>query len=225
MVKTGFIREIYKALNMSHVSVRYPNGNSVSVAQHNVECPFCKTRIIPNYLCIDYDTLYASCPNDSCRKHFILSLGLNDLFTVIEPNTSPQTKVFSEIIISISPQFASIYNQAYHAEQMRLDQICGVGYRKALEFLIKDYLISKVEDDAKKENIKNKFLNNCIQDDVQNENIKNVAKRAAWLGNDETHYTRKWEDKDVSHLKHLIDLTVRWIENEVETERVLQEMS
>lgn len=107
---------------------------------------------------------------------------------------------------------------------MNLDQICGVGYRKALEFLIKDYLISKETDDQVKDNIKNKFLNNCIQENVQNDNIKNVAKRAVWLGNDETHYIRQWADKDVNNLKQLIDLTVRWIENEIETERVLQEM-
>ena len=69
-----------------------------------------------------------------------------------------------------------------------------------------------------------KFLNNCIQDNVQNENIKNVAKRAVWLGNDETHYIRKWADKDVNHLKQLIELTIKWIESEVETERVLQEI-
>jgi hypothetical protein len=119
----------------------------------------------------------------------------------------------------------SIYNQAYFAEQINLDQICGVGYRKSLEFLIKDYLISKETEKQVKENIRKKFLNNCIQDHVQNDNIKNVAKRAVWLGNDETHYVRVWANKDVKNLKQLIDLTVRWIENEVETERVLQEMT
>lgn len=59
---------------------------------------------------------------------------------------------------------------------------------------------------------------------MRQDNIKNVAKRAAWLGNDETHYVRKWASKDVTNLKQLIELVVRWIENEVETERVLQEM-
>ena len=210
---------------MSQVNVIHPNGKLASVAQYDVECPFCKTRIIPNYLCVDHDTLYASCPNEFCGKHFVLSKGSNYGFTVIEPNTSPQNKIFNEIITAISPQFASIYNQAYHAEQMRLDQICGVGYRKALEFLIKDYLISKETDAQVIENIKKKFLNNCIQENVQNDNIKNVAKRAVWLGNDETHYVRQWEDKDVQYLKKLIDLTVRWIENEIETERVLQDIN
>ena len=107
---------------------------------------------------------------------------------------------------------------------MNLDQICGVGYRKALEFLIKDYLISKASDEHIINSIKSTLLSNCIKKYVQNENIKNVAERATWLGNDETHYVRIWADKDVTNLKHLIDLTVRWIENEVETERVLQDM-
>lgn len=180
---------------------------------------------MPNYIFLDNNKIFARCPNEVCNHHFVLGLDHQGHFVTVLPNAQPQNKVFSEIINSISPQFVSIYNQAYHAEQTNLDQICGVGYRKALEFLIKDYLISKEIDEQIKENIKKKFLNNCIQDYVQNDNIKNVAKRAVWLGNDETHYVRVWANKDVNNLKQLIDLTVRWIENEVETERVLQEMS
>lgn len=209
---------------MSEISVRLPNGLTTTIAQNSIECPFCHTQIVPNYLCLDHDTLYASCPNEYCKRHFVLSLKRGTSFTSVEPNAIPKSKTFSEIISNISSHFAMIYNQAYHAEQMGLDQICGVGYRKALEFLIKDYLISKEIDEQVKDNIKKKFLSNCIQDYVQNDNIKNVAKRAVWLGNDETHYIRTWADKDVNNLKKLIELTVRWIENEIETERVLQEM-
>lgn len=210
---------------MSDVIVRLANGSTTSVAQYSIECPFCHTSIIPNYLCYDRDTVFASCPNEACKKHFVLSLDKGTKFVVVQQNQSPKSTAFSEIITNISSQFASIYNQAYHSEQMGLDQICGVGYRKAIEFLIKDYLISKETDAQKIENIKNKFLGNCIQDDVQDKNIKEIAKRAVWLGNDETHYVRVWADKDVNHLKHLIDLTVRWIENEIETEQVLQDMT
>lgn len=208
---------------MSKTNVIYPGGAFVSIEQYNVTCPFCHTQIIPDYLCKDNNTLYARCPNQRCNKHFILTSNGGG-FTIVEPNSVPMNKEFSDIINSISPEFSKIYNQAFHAEQMQLDHICGVGYRKALEFLIKDYLISKETDENVVENIKKKFLSNCIQENVQNENIKNVAKRALWLGNDETHYVRKWEDKDVQYLKKLIDLTVRWIENEMETAQVLQEM-
>lgn len=96
-------------------------------------------------------------------------------------------------------------------------QICGTGYRKSLEFLIKDYLISTLPEDQH-EAIKNKFLNNCIRDNISNINIKTVASRAVWLGNDETHYTRKWEDKDINDLKSIIELTLHWIESEIRTQ-------
>lgn len=208
---------------MSQVSVK-TSGSNTNVTQYTIECPFCHSIIVPKYLYLESFRLFACCPNNTCNSHFVLGQNNKGEYVRIIPNSIPVKKGFSEIITSISPSFSEIYNQAYHAEQANLDQICGVGYRKALEFLIKDYLISKEEDDAKKENIKNKFLNNCIQDDVQNDNIKNVAKRAVWLGNDETHYIRKWADKDVSHLKQLIDLTIKWIESEMETEQVLQEM-
>jgi hypothetical protein len=210
---------------MSEVGVLIPNGFTTTVKQYAIECPFCHSNIVPKYLCLDNDKLFACCPNEGCKQHFVLSLENSNIFTKVNPNALPQTKEFSEIISSISTQFAEIYNEAYHAEQMKLDQICGVGYRKALEFLIKDYLISRESDERIKDNIRKKFLSNCIQENVQNENIKNVAKRAVWLGNDETHYTRIWADKDVNNLKQLIELTVRWIENEIETERVLQEMT
>lgn len=210
---------------MSRVNVRTLGANTESVTQYSIECPFCHTNVIPNYLFFHGNKLFSACPNECCNHHFVLAKDNENRFVKVEANAIPKSKVFSEIITSVSNQFTSIYNQAYHAEQMGLDQICGVGYRKAIEFLIKDYLLLKVSDDKQKENIKNKFLGNCIQDDVQDKNIKEVAKRAVWLGNDETHYVRVWADKDVSNLKHLIDLTIRWIENEIETERVLQEMT
>lgn len=209
---------------MSKVNVRTLGAKSDVVTQYSIECPFCHTSVIPDYLFSHDNKIFACCPNESCSHHFVLSKDNENRYVKVDINAKPRSKAFSAIVKTISPEFVSIYNQAYHAEQIKLNQICGVGYRKALEFLVKDYLISKEEDEQKKESIKSKFLNNCIQENVQSENIKNVAKRAVWLGNDETHYVRKWADKDVSNLKHLIDLTVRWIENEVETERVLQEM-
>lgn len=53
----------------------------------------------------------------------------------------PKDIVFSDIINEISPGFVKIYNQAHEAEIRLLDDIVGGGYRKALEFLIKDICI------------------------------------------------------------------------------------
>src|SRR5690606_5384417 len=119
-------------------------------------------------------------------------------------------------IEEISPSFVQIYNESYSAEQQGLIEICGVGFRKALEFLIKDYSI--LNNPSEEDKILKMRLANCIKDYVSDERIKKVAKRAVWLGNDETHYVRKWETKNLQDLKKLIELTVHWIEMEKLTE-------
>lgn len=54
--------------------------------------------------------------------------------------------------------------------------------------------------------------------------MKEIAKRAAWLGNDETHYVRKWETKDVKDLKNLIEISIHWIDMELLTEQYQNDM-
>lgn len=45
--------------------------------------------------------------------------------------------------------------------------------------------------------------------------IKNLAKASIWIGNDETHYVRKYEDKDIKDLKRFISATVAYITYEL----------
>jgi hypothetical protein len=54
--------------------------------------------------------------------------------------------------------------------------------------------------------------------------VRLCAERAAWLGNDETHYTRRWEAHDITHLKTLIRLTTIWIESELLTKQMKKQM-
>ena len=135
----------------------------------------------------------------------------------------PNERKFSEEINSISDNFEKIYNQAFQAEQYSLGLIAGPGYRKSLEFLIKDYAIKK-SDDGQKGKILNTSLGDVINNFIVDLRIKNIAKRATWLGNDEIHYLRKWEDKDLEVLKILIELTVRWIEMTERSDKFEKEM-
>lgn len=209
------------------LSILNVNGHYIEIKQVPIECPYCHVDQVP----VMYNAVYHSknnyfifcmCSNAHCKTAF------NIQFNSLSKNRSHinfpslRIKVFSDVIKETSKSFCEIYNQAFSSEQMGLDQISGVGYRKALEFLIKDYLISLHPE--KEDAIKSKMLGRCIKEDVTNINIKNVAERAAWLGNDETHYVRKWEDKDISHLKGLIDLCLHWIEAEIITKRILEEM-
>ena len=51
----------------------------------------------------------------------------------------PRLKQFHGEISELSENFVEIYGQSQVAENQGLNKICGVGYRKALEFLIKDF--------------------------------------------------------------------------------------
>jgi len=208
------------------------SSRQVSFDRMPDECPLCHNKISPNLSQAFLNTrenisslqIIFRCPNRDCYNIFIGYYFGNG--SVYKFNTSGPKKIisknFSEIINQISPDFILIYSQAYIAEQENLDVICGVGYRKALEFLIKDYLISQKVEDVDK--IKKEVLGYAIDNRVANKQLKEVAKRAVWLGNDETHYERKWQDKDLVDLKDLIELTIKWIETEKLTEKLLQDM-
>lgn len=129
---------------------------------------------------------------------------------------------FSEEINKISEKFEKIYNEAKEAEERGLEEICGAGYRKALEFLIKDYLIKQKADKGKV--IKETGLGKSIDDYIKDTRIKDCAKRAAWIGNELTHYYRRWEDKDLQDLRNLLELTVHWIEMESLSKKYKKEM-
>ena len=54
--------------------------------------------------------------------------------------------------------------------------------------------------------------------------VQNVAERCLWLGNDETHYLRKWADRDVDDLVGLIKLAMHWIEIDHLSKSCVKEM-
>jgi hypothetical protein len=209
------------------------NSDSGKKTIHGIpsDCPFCHKKITPNYLFghtyLTSLDLTVFCPNQECSRSFIAYYEYNRQnghydYTHLTSIGNLIGKEFSEVIKSISENFTLIYNQAFTAEQQNLTEICGVGYRKALEYLIKDYLILNKPDE--KEKVEKKLLGSCISEYVDDNRIKTVSKRAVWLGNDETHYVRKWEGKNLDDLKKLIDLTIHWIEMEQLTKDFENEM-
>jgi len=92
-----------------------------------------------------------------------------------------------------------------------------------LEFAVKDYCAHRNPQAA--DLIRRTQLGSCIDKYVSDKNVRNCAKRAAWIGNDEAHYDRRWPDKDITDLKRLIDLTLAWITNELLTEQYEDGMS
>ncbi len=192
------------------------------------QCPHCHRSIKPNlitgHLNESFNRLEVMffCPHVECANSFLAYYSLFNTeqayFMGVTSEGTLKHIEFSDSIKELSENFSIIYNQAKEAEDRKLDNICGVGYRKALEFLVKDYAIQNNPDDASE--IKSKLLGQCINKYVDDPRIKKVVKRAVWLGNDETHYERRWVNKDLSDLKKLIDLVVHWIEMEIITDEI-----
>lgn len=207
------------------------------VSQYPDKCPHChhsiKAEVVLSAInnAEDIIDIVFSCPRYECSRISIavytrdttnlIEVLLGYRLRYLEP-MNPIDPIFSEHMAKVSPQYVEIFTQASKAEVFGLGEIAGVGYRKALEFLVKDYCITK--NPGKEEEIKSKMLGAVIDNYVDNQNVKQCAKRAAWLGNDETHYVRKWVEKDINDLKGVIKLVVAWIEQEIQTEILLKDM-
>ncbi len=167
------------------------------------------------------------CPNPDCKRIFISTYdwsSKNGPQIVRQYPVLPTETEIPDNVKKISPIFVEIYQQSNDAKNQGLDHICGPGFRKALEFLLKDYAKSVEAKEENKKLIEKKFLGAVISDHVNDPRIKNVAKRGAWLGNDETHYVRRWQDKDVTDLILLIKLSIHWIEMERLTKHFKDDM-
>ncbi|HHX68637.1 MAG TPA: DUF4145 domain-containing protein [Gallicola sp.] len=195
-----------------HVGKRYAHLKDPN------QCPMCNLGIKPKYINQNYNheselmSIMFECP--ACDRTFLAHY-YDPSDSVYQPSTCkvfpkfPIEKNFDKDLKILSPEFEKIYNQAIIAEDHNLDQIAGMGYRKALEFLIKDFCISEKPDEREK--IENNFLGKVIEEYIEDRIIKNLATYSAWLGNDETHYKRKWKEKDIEDLKKFIDATVYFV--------------
>jgi len=198
-------------------------------------CPVCHHKVQPVFRLAYHDyqrvQIVFLCPNAKCKSLFI-SYYTEDPFmagrietTYAFRRSQPWKLVsadFSDEIKTISEMFVKIYNEAREAEHQGLLEICGAGYRKALEFLVKDYLIKEQNIDP--DLVRDTLLGKCIDIYVDDGKLKSCAKRAAWLGNDQTHYYKKWKDKDLENLKTLLALTVNWVRSECLTKKMMADM-
>lgn len=200
------------------------------------KCPHCGVAVNPTILLSKYITLKDSSIESDyryrifvvflcnhCLKSFSSEYSFNHYISRVKDyNLTPNATypVFhskpahSDAIKELSERFVNIYDQSHFAEESNLNEICGMGYRKALEFLIKDYAIKLHPEDEEK--IKKTQLAPCINTYIDNERIKSLAIASAWLGNDQTHYCRKHEDYSIDSLKSFINAAESFINSEME---------
>ncbi|MGM0124704.1 hypothetical protein IGI37_002098 [Enterococcus sp. AZ194] len=146
---------------------------------------------------------------DSEKDYYLKSI------ETIPFNTTNSAEI-SDSIKKMSPDFHNIYNEANQAEEQKLKSIAGMAYRKAVEFLITDYLLSYPVEGVSEEWLKDykTSLSNKINV-LPNETIKNLSKAISFIGNDETHYTRRHPEHDIESIKMFLKALLSHIDNEM----------
>lgn len=164
------------------------------------------------------------CYYNRCQKLFVAEYTKADRgYNFILSKTYPPEPImvsFSADIQRMSPDFVRIYSQAAKAETDGLDCICGLGYRRSLEFLIKDYLCKKFPQDS--EAILSDPLSKCIKNRLDDVRLKTLAEKSVWIGNDEAHYLRKHGDLNIDTMKRFIRAFVTFIDAEIAFQEAAQ---
>ena len=130
---------------------------------------------------------------------------------------------FSKEIIDLSPNFVENYNDAFVAEQAGCTNIVGIAYRRAFEFLVKDYAIKF--NPSEMESIKKMNLSDCVKKYISNIETKNLLLRATWIGNDYSHYESKHKDFNIEDLKQLIEISMKEIESDIKKKCYISKIS
>lgn len=213
-------------------------------------CPHCHFGNTPNVVKYgdlkpnleSHFPLLMQCSN--CKKYFALSYDIeftgnyNDTAIMhLSPYEYKPSINYDlpENLDVVSPSFKEIYTQSSYAEGANLNQIAGVGYRKSIEFLVKDYLIYLLNhnDFPEKVTINNKEVNpteeiiknttlSPVIGIIPSSKIRRLALASTWLGNDETHYTRKYEDKDINSMKIFLNSLAHQVSSDVSSYEALE---
>ena len=209
--------------------INLDNKTSVVIKIPNT-CPHCGQTMVPRIV-IKSEIEFAKniqvisflCQCLYCKKYFVLTYEILDTpvtrygktvySTTLIPYTYSKFVKYDipEEIEKFSPTFKEIYQQSQKAEAYQLNQIAGIGYRKSIEFLVKDFLIHIKHNEELK--ISNLHLSQAIEK-LENPSMISLAKAATWIGNDETHYTRKFEDKDITNMKKYIRALSNYLSSE-----------
>lgn len=180
------------------------------------QCPHCHNGIEPTLIkqsiekAINYSIwkcTFRDCGKQFVAVHEIIGQGLAKFVGYLDG--APIGPYWLDTIKKINSKFIDTYNQSLKAEYFSLNEIAGMGFRKAIEYLVKDYLIDRNSELQGK--IEDKLLANVISENFkspQEADLKDLLQRATWLGNDMTHYLHYHENFDLNDLKELINLVM-----------------
>jgi hypothetical protein len=194
-------------------------------------CPHCHVANEPQNLFKHFDSKVDrlisvwKCNYNKCNKIFVVTHIKGKSNYIFERNLNglPKGPIWPEPILNLKngqtigtnneevSKFIKTYLQSLEAESNGLDEIAGMGYRKAIEFLVKDWAIQTYP--TEKDKILGQWLSANINEFFSGD-LKEILERATWLGNDQTHYNKLFEEFNIDDLKELIDLIMVELDRE-----------
>lgn len=209
---------------IKNIPIKFKGSNGIKDVSFNVPniCPHCGMKMNPEVVGTNTNSsafaingsiaLFLQCIDSDCKKYFAYEYNfLGSAMDKIKTEDAPIPYTYMpdiedglpSSITNISSTFKVSYNQSLKAEQLGLDQIAGVGFRKSLEFLIKDYAIKQNPDNEEK--IKKDFLGKVIGESLNDfPKLQKLAKAANWIGTDATHFVQKFSNSDIDSMKRFI---------------------
>lgn len=182
-------------------------------------CPHCNFGVEPKYLyhselTNNHTALLLQCPHCGEYIFYKCYCDFNTRTGILRHYSSKikYTPDFSKEINDISPRFIDIFTQSMQAMYDGYNELIGIGFRKSLEFLIKDYLINVKHEDV---SVITKMSLGSIFNKINDPTIKPLVTAITWIGNDETHYIRKYEDKTIDDMLKFIYALIHYISIEL----------
>lgn len=197
-------------------------------------CPLCLVSNNPITELMGFKKLNSSCTIcayshecTSCHEyHFTLQKYVQKRnFGVMMIYPDVNNKKFDNVISKTSEKFISIYQQAEFAESHNCYELAGMGYRAALEVLIKDYALNVLHDN--KQDIEKLTLNSAIEHYFKGKDseINNIAANVVRInGNNFVHWNKPedFNSKDaLDTLKEYFDIFVKVITIKIKTKNVI----
>lgn len=189
-------------------------------------CPYCGRMVTPHILSsylnrndnmdrLSFTSFFVcnACSETFAAQYFLHlgSEGYRGSFKKTIPTQYTETFKIDSRIADISPRYAALSEDSDVALSHGLTDLAGMGYRKALECLLKDSLIYKYPDSDKNDIIRLSLFDTIARFKDINPDLVKVANQARVIGNEYTHYDTKYESYDITDLKNLIQISSHWL--------------
>ena len=197
------------------------------------QCPYCHKnnhvqpkRILELPICTEDTAILVSTKCSECDNNYIVFFQRNkdktrleflQLVPILEENAD------YEDLYALSPAFEEIHKQAMQAYQAGMGRLAVIGFRTALEILMKDFVIYELHEN--KEKIECLSLNNMIQQYFKSLEDRDYARAIQALGNDCTHYISKHADFNPKDVELFYRMFIGNIKNRCECRRISRTMN